>query len=186
MNSEIDDTKNIRASMIIEVLGKPADHVLETLQNLVKQIGEEKSVVIKDSKINEPKELEGKQAGFFASFAEVEIEVEEMMHLVLIVFKYMPSHVEIIKPELIALTNNSWADILTNITQKLHAYDEIARILQIEKQILEKKLRELLEQQGGQNRQQESQMSISMGGEEEKLGGERVEQKEENVEEEKE
>lgn len=147
MSSGIEDTKKIRASMILEVLGKPAEHVEETLKTLVTKIGEEKGVELKESKINKPKELDGKQAGFFTSFAEVEVEVEEMMQLVMLMFGYMPSHVEVIEPHLVALTNSSWAEILTAITQKLHAYDEIARITQIEKQVLEKKLRELVEQQ---------------------------------------
>jgi hypothetical protein len=151
----MEDTKKIRASMIIEVLGKPKEHVEETLKGIVIKIGEEKGVEVKSSKVNEPKELEGKQAGFFASFAEIEIEVEEMMKLVGIMFNYMPSHFEIISPELIALTNNSWADILTTITQKLHGYDEIARITQIEKQILEKKLREIMGQQQGTEEKKE-------------------------------
>ena len=56
----------------------------------------------------------------------------------------MPAHVEIIHPELIALTNNGWNDIFNELTRRLHGYDEIARILQVEKNILEKKLRELL------------------------------------------
>jgi len=56
---------------------------------------------------------------------------------------YMPAHVEIIHPELIALTNNKWSDVLTELTLKLHEYDETARILQNQKAILIKKLQEL-------------------------------------------
>jgi len=47
-------------------------------------------------------------------------------------------------PELIALTNNGWNDVLNELTRRLHGYDEIARVLQIEKNVLEKKLREIL------------------------------------------
>jgi hypothetical protein len=58
-------------------------------------------------------------------------------------FKYMPAHIEIIQPELIALSNNGFNDILNELTRRLHGYDEIARIMQIEKQILLKKIQEL-------------------------------------------
>ncbi len=57
----------------------------------------------------------------------------------------MPAHIEIIHPELIALTNNGWNDILNELTRRLHGYDEIARVIQVEKGILEKRLRDVLE-----------------------------------------
>ena len=57
----------------------------------------------------------------------------------------MPVHIEVLYPELIALTNNGWNDVLNELTRRLHGYDEIARIVNIEKSILEKKLRAVLE-----------------------------------------
>ena len=85
------------------------------------------------------------QKNFYTSFAEVEIEVEEIFGLIILMFKYMPAHIEIIYPELIALTNNGWNEVLNELTRRLHGYDEIARVVQAEKLILEKKLREVLE-----------------------------------------
>ena len=141
-NKEL-ETKNINAVMIIEVLGKPPEHLTETLNNMIKQIDEEKGVKVKEKKLNEPV-LMKEQKEFYTSFAEVEVEVEEIFHLVILMFKYMPAHIEIISPELISLTNNGWNDILNEITRRLHGYDEVARVIQAEKNILEKKLREFM------------------------------------------
>ena len=58
----------------------------------------------------------------------------------------MPAHIEIVYPELIALTNNGWSDILSELARRLHGYDEVARVLQMERTILERKLREVLSQ----------------------------------------
>ncbi|MFH1787177.1 MAG: hypothetical protein ABH811_00060 [archaeon] len=129
--------------MIIEVLGKPPEHLVETLENMIKEISEEKGVEIKEKKIKEPTELE-KNPGFYTSFAEIEIEVEEILHLVKLMFKYMPAHIDILFPETISLGNDGLNDILNEITRRLHGYDEVARIIQAEKNILEKKLRELM------------------------------------------
>jgi len=60
-------------------------------------------------------------------------------------FKYMPANIEIIYPEGIMLTNTGWNDILNELSRRLHGYDEIARIAQVEKDIIEKRLREVLE-----------------------------------------
>jgi len=146
------EAKNIKAMMIIEVLGKPPEHLIETLENIIKQIDEEKGVNIIEKKIKKPtilkksensQEKSGKEQDFYTTFAEIEVEVEEILILATLMFKYMPAHIEIISPELIALTNNGWNDVLNEITRRLHGYDELARVIQVEKGILEKKLREL-------------------------------------------
>ena len=56
----------------------------------------------------------------------------------------MPAHIEIIYPEKIQLSNHELNDILNELTRRLHGYDEVARIVQVEKSILEKKLKELM------------------------------------------
>jgi len=145
MNSDnSNDTKGINAMMIIEVLGRPKEHLTETLNDIVKQIDEEKGVSVKEKRLKEP-ELMKDQKDFYTSFVDIEIEVDEILKLVILMFKYMPAHIEIIQPELVALTNTSWNDVLNELSRRLHGYDEMARIVQVEKDILEKKLREVLE-----------------------------------------
>jgi len=143
MSFKSEETKGIAAIMILEAIGKPPEHITEALENLIKEIEKEKGVTILNKKINEPIEME-KQKGFYTTFAEIEVEVEEVLHIAILMFKYMPAHIEIISPELIVLTNNGWNDILNELTRRLHGYDEVARVIQVEKSILEKKLRELL------------------------------------------
>jgi len=136
------ETTGIRAMMILEIIGRPAEHLTETLNKLIEEIDKEKGVVVKEKNIKEPV-LMKEQKDFYTTFAEIEVEVEEIMHLAILMFKYMPAHVEVISPELIALTNNSWSEILSELTRRLHGYDEVARVIQNEKVILEKKLKEL-------------------------------------------
>lgn len=135
--------KKINAIFVIEVLGRPPEHLVETLENLTKQIGEEKGVKVVNKTINPPVLMKD-QKEFYTSFAEIEVELEEIINLVILMFKYMPSNVEIISPQNISLPNASWNDILNELTRRLHGYDEIARIMQNEKMILESKLKELI------------------------------------------
>ena len=136
----------INAVMIVEVLGKPKEYVTEILEEIVGRIGAEKGVKIIESSIKEPRELE-KQKDFFTSFAEIEFEADEMLQIVFLVFKYMPSHIEIISPKEIVQKNYEFTDILNSLTKKLHNYDEIARMMKFEKEILEKKLRAISEEE---------------------------------------
>ncbi len=137
--------EGIRTVMILEIVGRPAEHLTATLNDIIRQIREEKGVEIKESKVNEPIEIKDKK-DFYTSFAEVEVEVEDVLYLAVLMFKYMPSHIEVISPELIALTNSGWNDIFNELVRRLHSYDEVAAVLQMEKQILEQKLRGILEQ----------------------------------------
>jgi len=134
--------KKINAVFMLEVLGRPPEHLVETLESLVKQIGEEKGVKVVNKTINPPVLIKD-QKEFYTSFAEIEVELEEIISLVILMFKYMPSNIEIISPQNISLPNASWNDILNELTRRLHGYDEIARILQNEKIIMERKLKEL-------------------------------------------
>ena len=145
MNSEI-ETKNIGASLIIEVIGKPPEHLIETLENIIGNVDGEKGVQVKSKKIREPALIKDSKE-FYTTFAEIEVEVEDILYLVILMFKYMPAHIEILYPDLIALTSHGWNDILNELTRRLHGYDEIAKVLQIQNKQLQQKLQEVLEGQ---------------------------------------
>jgi hypothetical protein len=136
------ESKKYKAMLVFEVMGRPKEHLAEALNDIIKKVESEKGISIEYSNINEPRELE-KKKGFFTTFAEVEVNVEELTSLILIMFKYMPSHVELISPEKLVLENNSFSDLLNETTRRLHGYEELARVFQIEKKILENKIKEL-------------------------------------------
>ncbi len=153
-----DEKQKIHALMILEVIGKPKEFLTETLVNLVKQMDSEPGVVVKRKDIKEPKKMEEHTAvadnsggtlkvepkEFYVSFAEIEVELDSIFNLVFMMFKYMPANVEIFSPEVLALTNNGWNEVLNELIRRLHSYDEVARVLQVEKAVLENKLRNLL------------------------------------------
>jgi len=141
--------QKVQAALIIEVLGKPPEHLVETLKDMVQKIKEEKGVEVISDKINQASELKEKP-GFYTNFAEIEVEVESMPYLSLLIFKYMPAHIEVISPEHITITNKDWGDVLNEITRRLHGYDEIARVIQYENQIMKQKLQQLLPPKEGE------------------------------------
>lgn len=136
------DKMKVSAVMILDVIGKPPEHLVESLEKIIENMGKEQGVILKSKQIKEPT-LMKEQKDFYTTFAEVEIEVDEILYLAILMFKYMPAHIEIISPEILALSNNGFNDILNELTRRLHGYDEIARIMQIEKQILLNKIQEL-------------------------------------------
>ena len=137
------ETKGIQAMLIFEIIGRPAEDLIKTLEDIIKQIDEEKGVEVKSKEIKEPVLMKD-QKDFFTTFAEVEVEVEEVLYLALLMFKYMPAHIEVISPELIALTNNGWGEILSELTRRLHGYDEVARVLRFQNAQMQEKLGKLI------------------------------------------
>ncbi|MGY4884113.1 MAG: hypothetical protein ACP5NZ_00880 [Nanobdellota archaeon] len=141
LNKKDNETTGIRVALVIEVLGKPPEHLTDTLEKIIESLDKEKGVKVISKDIKKPIEIKDKKE-FYTSFAEIEIEVEEILYLAIVMFKYMPSHIEIISPELIALTNSGWNDIFNELTRRLHGYDEIAKVLQIQNFQLKEKLKE--------------------------------------------
>ena len=140
--SSTEDTKNITAMLVLEAIGKPKEHLVKVLEELKEQIEKEPGVKLIDSKVHEPKVMEKKE-GFFTTFAEIEVEVNDPLQLSILMFKYMPAHVEVIEPEQIKISNGGYSEILSELTRRLHGYDEIARVMQMEKKVLENKIKEL-------------------------------------------
>ena len=135
----------IKAILTFEILGKPPEHIVQSLKEMIKKMGGQEGINIVNNKIHEPHQIEeeGKKTEFFTTFAEVEIEVETMNLLLLIVLNMFPSHVEIISPSEMSFKNFELGSILTDVTVKMHRYDEIAKGVLIERQGILGKLKEV-------------------------------------------
>ena len=70
----------------------------------------------------------------------------------MLMFKYMPSHVEVIEPESFVLQNNEWNEILNELTRRLHGYDEVARMIQMENQLMKKQVQDMIDNQKGEKK----------------------------------
>ena len=127
-----ENTKKIHSLLIIDVMGAPKEYLNETLKNIIESIKKEKGVKILESHINEPKEIEEKK-GFFTNFSEIEVETDSISTLSLLMFRYMPAHLEVIYPEDIVLKNHVLNDVMNELVRRLHGYDNLARIFQYEK-----------------------------------------------------
>ena len=162
MNNMERETQKISALFILEIMGKPPEHLTQSLESLIEKMGQEKGVSINKKTIKNPEKMEKKvnitdsskkdngpekHEDFYSTFAEVEIEVKDLFTLVILLFKYMPAHIEIFSPEVIALTSGGWNDILNELARTIHGYDEVARVMQVERSILQNKLRSFMDKQ---------------------------------------
>jgi len=137
-----ENTKKIHSILIIEVMGTPKEYLKESLEKISKGIEGEKGVKIIECKINEPVELKDKK-DFFTDFMEIEVETNDAFTLSVLMFKYMPAHVEVLYPEDLILKNHSFNEILNELVRRLHGYDNLARVFQYEKAKMSEEIEKL-------------------------------------------
>lgn len=132
--------EKVNAILMLEILGKPAEHIKKILSQIIDKLAEEKDVKVIEKRIADPKEIP-EQKELFSSFAEVEIETD-LEKLLAICFGYMPSHIEIISPEDLKIKNNELNISLNELMRRLHQYDELAKGMMIERHILAEQIKE--------------------------------------------
>lgn len=132
----------IHGNIILEILGRPQEHVKNALNELVNKLGSEKGISIFEKTIHEPIIVKDSN-DLFTSFAELTIEFDSLDDYFGILFAYMPSHTECIYPEKMNLLNTDMNNLLNRILLRLHEYDAIAKNIIIERDILAKKLHEV-------------------------------------------
>jgi hypothetical protein len=135
----------INSIILIEVLGRPAEHVKEAINGLLEKLSNEKGVKIVSKKIHEPVPAKShdKTSNLFISFMELDLTFQSLARLLEICFAYMPSSVEIVKPAELRIKLNDINVILNFLLSRLHQYDAVAKKLTIENMVMQKKLHEL-------------------------------------------
>jgi len=132
--------------MIVEMAGRPAEHLTKSLEKHVGVLRDVKDAEIHEIKVSEPRIIvqeKGKQVAkgealnghdsgepdMFTAFAECDIELPSFARMSETMFDFMPSSVEVLEPSSVNLGMAEATDLLNNISGRLHRYDEIAKIL---------------------------------------------------------
>ena len=93
--------QHLRCRTIIEVLGKPKEHVETTLKKVQEELSKREGVKILTQEVAETKELEK----FFSSYIDLEISLTDIDKLIDFCFDFMPSSIEILEPEKLSVGN---------------------------------------------------------------------------------
>ena len=104
----------IHVRTIIELVGKPKEHIEKTLKDYIKQI-KDKYLVTSD--VFEKAE---EKDNFFTAFAELEILMKNTEEIIFFAFDYMPASIEILEPEDLILKNNELSGFMNDLLVRLH------------------------------------------------------------------
>ena len=139
----------IRALFIFEILGKPPEHITNSLEKMIDELAKQKGLEIVRREIHEPKIIDNKddkkednENSLYSTFAEVEVVASDLKLIMAIVLNMLPSHVEILEPTDFVIKNFDLSGLMTELTLKMHKYDEIAKVLILERNELLRRLNE--------------------------------------------
>ncbi len=127
---------------IIEVLGKPKEHVQKALQDYVEQLKKNPQYNIMHQESAEVQQQE--EGELWTTFTELEIQAETVDDIVAFCFNYMPALIEIIEPRELMLKDVQVSQLLSTLQGKLHQVDMVAKQVAVEKEHLQKNMGRLL------------------------------------------
>ncbi len=127
---------------IIEVLGKPKEHVESTFKNYIVKLKQDSKYKVLSEEYAEIRQQEGVE--LWSTFVEMELETDSLSHIMAFCFEYMPSIIEIVKPEQLSFTDVDASTFLTEMQGKLHNIDMIAKQLKMENEHIMKNMSLLL------------------------------------------
>lgn len=132
MPEEAQKSNHIRCRTIVEILGKPKEHVEEALKGYVGGIRKDRDLVV----LGEDYAEATAQGNMWAKFVELDLVVKGLPKLIGFCFEYMPSSIEIIKPDDFRLLNSEMAGFLNDLQGRLHNVDMLTKQLKFQNDFL--------------------------------------------------
>ena len=123
---------HIRCRTIIEVLGKPKEHVEKSIKDYIEHIKQDSELVILNEEYSELKE----QGKLWSKFVELDLVVKGTQKLISFCFEYMPSSIEVAKPESLGMTSRELSSFLNDLQARLHNVDMVVKQLKAENDFL--------------------------------------------------
>lgn len=124
----------ITVQLIIELAGFPKEHVEETMQRMVENIKQQYAV--EDAAIQEVQQVKE----LWSTFVEIKMRFDDLGHLTLFCFDYMPSSVDILEPVKFNLESQELNALFNDLMGKIHHYDMLLKNFKINNEMLKRKL----------------------------------------------
>ncbi len=126
--------KAIAFRAIIEILGKPKEHVDQSLKEYIQRLKEDERYEVSHVSFADLKKQEDEE--MWATFAEADISTESVDNIISFCFDYMPSLLEILKPESLTLSAEALSLFLNDLQARLHQVDMIAKKVKLDNDFL--------------------------------------------------
>jgi hypothetical protein len=130
----------IRIKAILEVLGKPKEHIEEKLKEYIERIKKDENIIVMSHNLSEATE----QGEIWSIFADIEVVIKGMVNLFGFCLDYTPSSIEILKPEEFKFKDTDTTTFINDLLGKLHQTNMITKQLGTENRFLKKNMHNLI------------------------------------------
>lgn len=132
----------VEARFIIQIAGKPVEHVQKALEKVKENLLNEKELCnVIECEIVEP-EL-GEEEDLYSGFLDLEVKFSSIKKVLEFITDYSPSSVEIIEPKELKLDANDFTEVLNDISSKILKFQMESRTYKGHANMLARKLHEL-------------------------------------------
>ena len=115
--------RELKARTIIEVLGRPKEHVDKALGLIKDKLArEDKNFELVKSEIFDARPVKDHE-NMFAGFVENDLNFKDLDRLMGFCFDYMPASIEIIEPKSLNFKSNDLSSFFNELQAKLHSLD---------------------------------------------------------------
>ena len=104
---------------IVEVAGKPKQHIEDTMKLVVSKLRKEAGLKVLKAKVHEPEQHDE----VFSTFAEIELRFEDFDSILFFCFEYLPSSIEFLEPEAIRVDSVLMNSVFNELLGRLHQVD---------------------------------------------------------------
>ena len=132
----------IHTRIVIEIIGKPKEHIEQALKEYVEKIDEDKNLIIIKKSFSEAKQIQ--ESELFNIFSEMEILVKGFNSLIEFCFNYMPASIEILDPSKLTVDAHNMTNLFNDFQEKLHKADFLAKTTMQQNQIAMKNLKGMI------------------------------------------
>ena len=132
----IAEKMHIRCKIIIEMLGKPKEHIEKTLGMYVDKIKNDSNLIVLNTEFADAQE----KKGLWATFVELDMIIKGIPKLIAFCFDYMPSSIEILKPKEFIIKKSTIEDFINDLQARLHTLDMIIKKQKNENEFLKRNL----------------------------------------------
>ncbi|MBI3033375.1 hypothetical protein HYY69_07915 [Candidatus Woesearchaeota archaeon] len=114
------EEQRIIVTSIIEVIGKPKDHINNLLHQYIDKLKKEKGIRVLKENYSPPEERPDK---LFGTFVDLELTFDSFDKVVWFTFDYRPASLEIVEPDQLLFDIQQANDYLNDVLGKLHNID---------------------------------------------------------------
>jgi len=132
---------HVRCRTIIEVLGKPKEHVEDAIKQYIEHIKEDSELVVLNEDYSDAEE----QGKLWSKFVELDLVIKGTKKLISFCFEYMPSSLEVLKPEHLIMQNAELSNFLNDLQARLHNVDMIVKQQKAENDFLRQNMHAIIQ-----------------------------------------